>query len=119
MDFINTNILHPSDRLVPSLWNSFQRITLVDREFTERATIDIGINYSLDNQKAALEDIVIIEVKQSRLNRNSILMQQLRKIGVTSYKISKYCLGMIEIHSDLKYNRFKEKQLKLINLTTV
>ena len=108
-----TGVVHD---LQPAIWSSFHRITLVHKEKAERATMDLKLKYSLEDTEKDVEGVVIIEVKQPRLDRNSDLIKLLRLNSITPYKISKYCIGMLKIHSNLKYNLFKEKQLKLANI---
>jgi hypothetical protein len=102
--------------LKPALWNSFRRITLVNIQNKERITIDLGINFSFDNKKEFLEDLVIVEVKQERYNRKTPIVSTLKSFRSSPYSISKYCIGMLRLFPDLKYNRFKKKLLKIENL---
>jgi hypothetical protein len=103
--------------LLPSLSTKFNRITLVGKKKNERATIDLNLAYSRKLSQKRLENVVIIEVKQDRLNRNSALVRTMRKHRKLPENMSKYCLGMSFLNKKIKYNRFKRKQLKLINIT--
>ncbi|MCF6279929.1 MAG: polyphosphate polymerase domain-containing protein [Flavobacteriaceae bacterium] len=105
-------------QLNPSLWNSFKRITLVNKNAKERVTIDLNLSFSLDEDKKSYDDLVIIELKQERYNRNSPIVKTLKKHRIHPYSISKYCVGMINLYQNIKYNRFKEKLIKINQLST-
>jgi hypothetical protein len=109
------NILGEKTDLEPKLWNVYKRITLVSRDKKERLTLDIDLKFSWEEENKEFDDIVIAELKQERLDRSSPFYQLMRKNGIRSYRLSKYCIGTIELHTKrkLKYNRFKKKLLKL------
>ena len=98
------------------LENSFNRITLVGLHLNERLTLDFGINFKWGNESKDLENLVIAELKQERADRNSPFFELMRKEAKRPYRLSKYCMGTMEIHrdKDLKTNRFKQK-LNTIN----
>ncbi len=107
------------DALRPSLQNSFQRITLVDKEETERITIDLDLTYKgIDSSHIhKMEDLVIIEMKQGVGSTHSFFYNYLRDMSIQPVNMSKYCMGMTLIYPALKSNRFKKK-LRLINKIT-
>lgn len=109
------NILGQKIELEPKLWNVYKRITLVSRDKKERLTLDLDLKFSWEDENKEFEDIVIAELKQERLNRTSPFYQLMRKNGIRPYRLSKYCIGTLELHTKkkLKYNRFKKKLLKL------
>lgn len=102
--------------LEPVIWNKFNRITLVNKTDKERLTIDLNLSFKKDEVYKDFKDLVIIEVKQERFNRSSPVVRQLKIRGINPYSLSKYCIGMIGIYAGLKYNRFKEKLIKINNL---
>jgi hypothetical protein len=59
------------------------------------------------------QNLVIIEVKQQRFNRKSLIVQTLKKYKYNPFSISKYCVGIVHLYQDLKYNLFKSKVLKI------
>ena len=59
---------------------------------------------------------MVVEVKQERFNRNSKIVKILKSIQQHPYSISKYCIGMISLYNDLKYNVFKKKLIKINNI---
>ncbi|MCL7754991.1 polyphosphate polymerase domain-containing protein [Polaribacter sp. Z022] len=109
------NTTNKEYNLVPSLWNGFNRITLVNLASKERVTIDLNLSYNINDVKKEFENLVIIEVKQERFNRKSEIIKSLKSIRQNPYSISKYCIGMISLYNDLKYNLFKKKLIKINN----
>ncbi|EAR01336.1 polyphosphate polymerase domain-containing protein [Maribacter sp. HTCC2170] len=116
MSFINETI-DIKKSLSRTINNSFKRITLANDKAKERVTIDFDLNYKTKENKKAFEHLAIIEVKQERLNRRSPIITALKKIGNNPYKISKYCIGMASLNRNVKYNKFKQKLLKIENLS--
>ena len=100
--------------LKKSIENKFNRFTLVHTEIKERVTVDINLSY---NGTIFNKDLVIIELKQPRLNRQSPVFQALKKRSTNPYSISKYCIGMAQTNPELKQNIFKPKFLKINKLT--
>lgn len=105
--------------LKPNLWNSFHRITLVNKTETERLTLDFDLNFHWGENEKTFPQLVIAELKQEQINRNSSFFRLMKQNHVRPYRLSKYCIGAIEMykHKSIKYNRFKEKlnKLKTIN----
>lgn len=116
LDFIKETTSQ-NHQLTPSLWNEFNRITLVNMINQERITVDFGLSFMKDSIEKKYDDLVIIEVKQKRYNRNTPIVKQLKTLGYHPYSISKYCIGMISLNSDLKYNIFKKKLIKINKIT--
>jgi len=102
--------------LSPVISNKFNRFTLVNKTKPERVTVDMNLSFSFQNSYKSYNDLVIIEVKQERLNLNSPIVQELRRHKILPYRISKYCLGMSSLYKELKYNNFKQKILKINKL---
>ena len=107
--------LQANKNLVPTMWNSFQRITLVSKTENERLTLDFNILFEKDGVKKSFKQLVIAELKQEDLNRNSVFYQLMKEQRIRPYRLSKYCLGSVEIYGEekLKFNRFKKKLLYL------
>jgi hypothetical protein len=99
--------------LKPSLWNGFNRITLVNLKDNERATIDLNLSYHMNDSVKNYSNLVVIEVKQNRFDRKSVIVKTLKKYRFNPYSISKYCIGMVNLYKELKYNLFKEKLIKI------
>jgi hypothetical protein len=101
--------------LKANLWNSFNRITLVNNVDEERLTLDFNLHFHWEETHHKFENLVIAELKQSKLTRNSPFYQLMKTNYIRPYRLSKYCIGAIELYNEknIKYNRFKEKLLKL------
>lgn len=114
LDFISgTGISNPE--LVPVLTNTYQRLTLVGKRLDERLTIDLRLTFSKDQQRYAFEELVIAELKQKKVSRQSPFFQVMKKRSIRPFRLSKYCIGVIKTFGQdhVKYNRFKNKLLKI------
>lgn len=109
--------------LTPSLATRFVRITLVNRAMTERLTIDFNLHFTnvraaggdgrsegpgAANGTAALDGLVIIELKQDAL-APSPMKRILGQMRIKPFKVSKYCIGEALTNPYVKHNRFKAK----------
>lgn len=95
--------------LVSQLWVYYKRITLVNKDLSERVTIDLDLRFKHGESMRSVENMVIIEIKQ---NRKSVLMpfiQLMKRHLITPVSISKYCLGVVLTVPNIKYNLFKPK----------
>lgn len=103
--------------LEAKLWNSFQRLTLSNKESEERLTIDIGLQFEWKDQKITFENVVIAELKQPRINYRSPFYKIIKTRRIRPLSMSKYCVGLIFIQEALgeqiKSNTFKARILKL------
>jgi hypothetical protein len=99
--------------LRPSLWNEFKRLTLVNKVDEERMTIDLGTHCFIQDREVHFAPAVIAEVKQSSGSRNAPFIKAAKKRLIRPIRISKYCLGMIDLYPELKYNSFKPKKMAL------
>jgi hypothetical protein len=117
-DFINAGNGFPIDshQLEPRLWNDYSRITLVNKYLPERVTLDLNLEFNSDTAINALPGLVIAEVKQDQVNRESAFMQQMRSRQVRPTSFSKYCIGVCLLFDEVKHNNFKP-QLRLIDKT--
>lgn len=113
-----TKMEFDASKLSPQIQNSFKRITLVDKNLTERITIDMQLKFEniKGNREKEVSDLVIVELKQEG-SINSPFRQYLTDIRAKSSSISKYCIGMTLINPDLKGNRFKKKIRKINKIT--
>ena len=108
--------LYPNhSNLIPSLENKFIRITLVHKENIERLTFDLNLSYKKDGQTIEMENLVVCELKQEKINRLNSFYNAMKNQLVRPLRVSKYCLGIMEFYSSkqIKSNRFKKKTLQL------
>jgi hypothetical protein len=98
------------------LSNYFKRITLTNKKFTERITIDLEIKFENQHQTIELPHIVIIEVKQGKTDVFSNTIQQLKKLRIHESSFSKYVVGVSMLEPHIKNNNFKPLLLKINKL---
>lgn len=123
VDFVNENLEYELPTMMPHVENNFDRITLVNRDKTERITIDSNIRFGnrFTGNSFDISELVIIELKQDGF-APSLLRNTLQDFRISPKRVSKYCLGTILTNPDAKHNRFKRKLRyieKIINSTFV
>jgi hypothetical protein len=117
--FLNQHLPPDKLKLSPVLWSTYERITLVEKNQTERVTLDLNIGFEWDKNSVIYSHFIIAELKQKKQTHLSYFYQLMKNKGIRPYRISKYCLGILNLHKSksIKHNRFKKKLLKLnINL---
>ncbi|MFY7757637.1 MAG: polyphosphate polymerase domain-containing protein [Flavobacterium stagni] len=87
------------------LSNTFQRITFVNNEFTERMTLDFNISFSNTTETKALTDYYVLEIKQPK-STNSPIVNALKSDGIRQRGFSKYIYGVMLLHPRIKKNNF-------------
>jgi hypothetical protein len=102
--------------LEPALHNYFKRFTLVNTQRSERVTIDTGLEYKTDSITKQFKNVVIIEVKQEKQNTRTPIYSILKSNRIRTVSFSKYCMGVANIFSGVKANKFKELNLKINQL---
>ena len=112
MAFVESVMQH-QPVLEAKLWNSFERVTLVNNEAKERLTIDFNLRFDFNGKEAKLENTIIAEVKQEKASRNSNFVGTIKDLRIRPTRISKYCVGALMLNAELKHNNFKEKILFL------
>lgn len=113
--FIRQHLSFDIASLLPHLENEFTRITLVNKEKTERVTIDGDIHFVNHHTglNADISELVIIEVKQDG-HQASPFKKLLQELNIKPKRVSKYCLGTLLTNPQAKHNRFKAK-IRYIN----
>ena len=113
-DFLQKYAWYSLSQLSGKLQNSFNRITLVNKQMTERLTIDTNVCFQdlLTRQQATMDQVAIIELKRDG-NHFSPVKEILHQMHVLPVSISKYCLGSVLTNPALKYNRFKPRIRKI------
>ena len=116
-DFVADNSPFCLEDLQPKLSNQFNRITLVNRERTERVTLDFNLQYrSLDGITTTVgNNVSIIEVKQDK-KVNSIIDSRLKDENIRPCSISKYCFGMLLINNNISYKMYKTKFVNFLKI---
>lgn len=109
VEYINRKTPLNATQLVAKLRVEFSRLTFVNNEENERATIDFNLRFSFDGKEVKLPGIVVAEIKQSKLSVKSGAVAALRELKVKQETVSKYCIGTSLINPELKQNNFKAK----------
>lgn len=95
-------------KLLPSLRNQYQRITLCHKTKEERVTIDMHITYSEPNEKIGsynLDHLAIIECKHADKKPN--FKEVMKKHSIPEVRLcSKYCLGAYYLGKTKEYKSF-------------
>ena len=104
--------------LIPKLDMQFSRITLADNSFNERLTIDTNLSVKNGISRKIFDQLVISEIKQKKYNPKSDFIQILRDLKIPEMRFSKYCMGMLHVYKEIKYNRFKPKLLRINKILT-
>lgn len=90
----------------------FERISLVNKNFTERLTIDTGLRYKNHENGIKYPKLIILELKQDKTAKSKA-RQILSDNYVYQSSLSKYCLGIASLYP-VKTNNINEK-FRLIN----
>jgi hypothetical protein len=106
-DFVGAHLPLNTPCLEPKLWIDFSRMTLVSKHDQERLTVDLNLQFGNDRQTAVLPGIVIAEVKQASLNRNSDFIRRMQAANIHPTGFSKYCIGVSMLYPGVKHNNFK------------
>jgi hypothetical protein len=117
--FLQAHTPYSRDLINRMLTNNFNRITLVSKKEKERLTIDFSLTYSDNNHQKSLSNLVVIEVKQEKRNRDARIMKILKDKHVYERSFSKYTIGISLLYPEAKYNRFKENLLYLNKIVKV
>jgi hypothetical protein len=117
VEFLDKHSMFSTDNLEEKLTNSFTRFMLVNITAKERITIDVDLSFKNEIKSVHLPFLGIAEVKQEGFSMSSDFIQILKKHGIISTSMSKYCVGAVLLFPQLKYNRFKPKMLTLNKLS--
>lgn len=101
-----------TEELFPKIVNTFDRVTLVNRDFTERVTIDFAPGFKNSSGEITLNKLVIVEVKQDKSSESAHFVKILKSLKVEDQGFSKYCIGR-SLLDEVKKNNFKPQLLKI------
>lgn len=93
-DWINKNLEYSENILKPTLEIVFYRLTLINKDKTERITIDFGISFNnyITNKIEKIEEIVV-EVKKLSEDKTDF-EKELNRLNIEETKFSKYHIGI-------------------------
>jgi len=100
-------------QLEPKIRSCFSRFTLVDKEFTQRVTIDMSPGFQNTDNKITLDNLVIIEIKQDKSSNPAKIIKILQELKIRQQGFSKYCIGRSLLEEKIKKNNFKPLLLML------
>ena len=111
--------------LKPTQLGTYDRISFAHPSRRERVTLDLNTSFknllvldrAADSEGTKLfemPNVVIAELKQSKLDRYSPFYRLMREMSIRSQGFSKYCMGLSLTGSQqIKSNRFKPTRIKL------
>ncbi|HPR31063.1 MAG TPA: polyphosphate polymerase domain-containing protein [Prolixibacteraceae bacterium] len=104
--------------LWPKLGNRFIRLTLVNKDLSERITLDYDLRFTdlKYHKQIQTEGICIVEIKRNRDHQNSPFVKALSEFRVFPSGFSKYCMGLAMLNPEIKTNIFKQKIKKITDL---
>jgi len=102
------------ENLAPSLFVRFNRITLLNKRFPERMTLDFGVKYGYNNEEFKLSNTAIVELKRERSPERTVSQEFFRGIHKNPSGFSKYAIGVALTHENAKKNRFLPKIKKIV-----
>ncbi len=115
--YLNSKVPFETTQLIPKISNKFIRMTLANKNFNERCTIDCNIGFLSNGKIRDIENLIIVEIKQDGYNSDSPLIKHLNQQRIKSTGFSKYCMGRVITDPNIKQNAFKAK-LRLIEKLT-
>jgi hypothetical protein len=124
LDFVgSTGFIHkhtPFDEqlLWPKLGNRFTRLTMVNKDMSERITIDFRLKFSDLKYHKQIEprNLCVVEIKRNRDGIKSPFLNTLNDLKIHPCGFSKYCLGLAMLNPEVKTNMFKQKIRELNKL---
>ena len=102
--------------LEPSLYNNFSRMTLVNKNESERITLDVDLSFTFGGDEKKFDKLVVVEIKQEGKRLNTTINRALKSMSILPTNFSKYCIGISNTLDNIKSNRFKEINLKINKL---
>ena len=68
--------------LEPSLYNNFSRMTLVNKNESERITIDVDLSFSFGTDEKKFDKLVVVEIKQEGKRLNTTINRALKSMSI-------------------------------------
>jgi hypothetical protein len=113
--FMKKYLPYNSLDLSPVLINKFTRITLVEKEFKERITLDYNIAFSsTEGRDIKIPFLAIAEIKRDGYLSQTPFAVIMKMHGIRPNNFSKYCTGSALVRNIPRINTLKPKLL-LIN----
>ncbi len=115
---IGSNTPFHRAELCPQLDNCFNRVTLVNKDMTERLTLDFNLQFNsvAGGHTPVFEQTVVVELKQDR-RASSPVARRLRDENIRQSGMSKYCVGMLLLNEGLSYKMYKKNFNRFLQIT--
>ena len=106
-----------TDELTPTLIVSFERITLINNQKTERVTLDFNLHFRTPYgvETPVYDSVAIVEIKQNK-TAGSPIREFMRSKGIRPSGVSKYCTGMFLAGCETGYKRYKPNYSRFIKI---
>jgi membrane protein DedA with SNARE-associated domain len=95
------------------VWNTFTRITLVNKQRCERVTLDSDLAFFSNDRLVQLDGIAVAEVKMNACRAASPFISEMRAQRIRQRGFSKYAIGVSMLYDRVKKNTLKSKRLWL------
>jgi hypothetical protein len=109
--FLENSTPYNSELLWPKLSNKFIRLTLVNKDMSERITLDYNLKFSdlKFHGQITHSNLCVVEIKRNRDNKKSTFINNMTELKVQPSGFSKYCIGLALLNPEVKNNLFKQK----------
>lgn len=108
----------PIKDLSAKVFMSFDRVTLVHKEWKDRCTIDINLKAWNKEKQYSFDGLAIAELKQEKFTPQCDFNLVLKSESIYLDNFSKYAMSISKLYPELKNNRFKPRWLmvkKILN----
>ncbi|MBS4001581.1 MAG: polyphosphate polymerase domain-containing protein [Desulfobulbaceae bacterium] len=105
--------LHDKD-LKSKLTVTYNRMTFLHKVLPVKITVDWDLYFKNCINERELSELVIVEFKTARPSDATEFTLLMKELQIQELRVSKYCLGVMLLDSQIKRNRFKQK-LMFIN----
>ena len=95
------------DQINPALLVSYNPITLANLNKGARITIDVNLTFSDQSHFLTFDHLAVAELKYAHFVLISAFFENLKRLQIRPAKFSKYCMGVVIMGKNVKYNRFK------------
>jgi hypothetical protein len=109
LDFISAStLIYNPAALSSNVQVNYKRLSMINKEFTERLSFDFDIEFVSNNKSIWLKNIVIAECKQITTT-NSTFINTIKKNQIPQTSFSKYCIAISKFFPNIKRNNFKQQ----------
>jgi hypothetical protein len=116
IEFIAKHTSLKDQELILTMDNNFHRITLASYVTCERITLDFDIVYSFGGRSKSYDGIIVAEIKRGQGCSHSPMAEAMKQLHIRPESFSKYCIGIVSLYDNVKYNRFKPRLLTINKL---